>query len=88
MATSHVDTEKQIFLTLLLSVLTKCLFDSNKILIINIFVIKQWVNRKEISVIIFCVIEHLLIKKSNFLIKRSIIENFSSILCHSVKNES
>ena len=58
MATSHVDTEKQFFFTLLLSVLTKCLLDSNKILIINIFVIKQWVNRKEISVIIFCAMRY------------------------------
>ena len=55
MATLHIITEKILLCTPLLSLLTKCLIDSNKILIINIFAIKQRVNRKKISVIIFCV---------------------------------
>ena len=55
MATFHIITEKILLCTPLLSLLTKCLIDSNKILIINIFAIKQRVNRKKISVIIFCV---------------------------------
>ena len=55
MATLHIITEKILLCTPLLSLLTKCLIDSNKIVIINIFAIKQRVNRKKISVIIFCV---------------------------------
>ena len=56
MATLHIITEKILLCTPLLSLLTKCLIDSNKILIINIFAIKQRVNRKKISVIIFCAV--------------------------------
>ena len=54
MATLHIITEKILLCTPLLSLLTKCLIDSNKILIINIFAIKQRVNRKK-SVLLFSV---------------------------------